>query len=86
MDLSGIENSFRNELTASLASATDEMKLISTRAYYTTAAALKFDNIANERTRVTVIGIGGLIATASILLYCAPPLIAVAQDLAKATY
>lgn len=86
MDLSGIENSFRNELNASLASATDEMKLISTRAYYTTAAALKFDNIANERTRVTVIGIGGLIATASILLYCAPPLIAVAQDLVKATY
>jgi hypothetical protein len=86
MDLSGLDPGFRPVLTKSLVSATDDKKLVSTRLYYTTAAALKFDNIASERARVTVIGIGGFIAAVSILLYCAAPLIAVAQDLVKATF
>ncbi|MDB4458465.1 hypothetical protein N9068_00245 [bacterium] len=86
MDLSGLDHSFRNELNKSLASATDDKNLASTNAYYATAAALKFDNLANERTRVTVIGIGGFIAATSILSYCVPPLFAVAQDLMKASY
>ena len=86
IDISGLDFDFRNELNKSLASATDDEKLASTGAYYATAAALKFDNLATERTRVTVIGIGGFITAASIFLYCIPPLLGVAQDLVKAAY
>lgn len=83
IEISGLDFNFRHELNKSLASATDDEKLASTGAYYTTAAALKFDHLATERTRVTVIGIGGFITAASIFLYCIPPLLAVAQDLVR---
>jgi hypothetical protein len=86
MDLSGLDSTFRGKLKKAFAASTDDQYLASTGAYYTAAAELKFDNLANERTRIVVVSIGGSIAAASLMLFCIPPLIAVVQDLMRAVY